>query len=142
MACQAKPEIVIITGGEPTLHDLTGLTQALHEKGLPVHLETCGAFPIKGHFDWITLSPKRWALPLGKNMALAQELKVIIEDADSLGYWNSQLNLTERQQPVWLNPEWSQHTNQGLLDQISQWVRTHGAPFRAGWQLHKCYGAE
>lgn len=53
----ANPTIVVVTGGEPTMHDLEPLTRALHSAGLRVHLETSGAHPLSGDFDWITLLP-------------------------------------------------------------------------------------
>src|SRR5438309_10638332 len=39
-------EIVVITGGEPLLHDLSSLTDALHDAGLSVHIETSGSAPL------------------------------------------------------------------------------------------------
>ena len=63
-AAQAvHPQIVVITGGEPLMHDLTALTQQLKAAGLQVHLETSGAHPFSGTFDWVTLSPKRFKPP-------------------------------------------------------------------------------
>lgn len=44
----ACPEIVVITGGEPAIHDLIGLAYQLRSRNLPVHIETCGAYPIMG----------------------------------------------------------------------------------------------
>ena len=38
-------KIVVITGGEPLMHNLSALTNELHEKGLNTHLETSGAHP-------------------------------------------------------------------------------------------------
>ncbi|MGE9296349.1 MAG: 7-carboxy-7-deazaguanine synthase QueE, partial [Puniceicoccales bacterium] len=58
LAATARPDFVVITGGEPTVHDLRPLTDSLHAAGLRVHLETSGAFPLKGDFDWVTVSPK------------------------------------------------------------------------------------
>ena len=51
-------EIVVITGGEPLMHDLTGLTKELQAFGLKTHIETSGAHPLSGSWDWICLSPK------------------------------------------------------------------------------------
>ena len=53
-------EIVVLTGGEPTIYDLEDLTSELSKRKLPIHLETCGGYPFRGSFDWVTLSPK-WA---------------------------------------------------------------------------------
>lgn len=145
-AAQTKAECVIITGGEPAIHDLTALCQALHARGLQTHLETSGAFPIRGEIDWITLSPKRWKHPLAENVRKAHEFKLIIDQTDALCEYTellSELNqsaITDR--PIWLHPEWSQHSNQVILDGITEWVKSHGAPYRAGWQLHKNYAAD
>ena len=53
-------ETVIITGGEPLMHNLSELTDALKEKKKKIHLETSGTHPISGHFDWICFSPKNF----------------------------------------------------------------------------------
>ncbi|MGB0258103.1 MAG: organic radical-activating protein, partial [Coraliomargarita sp.] len=29
-----------------------------------------------------------------------------------------------------------------VLDAITEWIKEHGAPFRAGWQQHKNYAAD
>lgn len=51
--------IVVITGGEPTDHDLVPLVDRFHEYGMRVHLETSGERSIEGApFDWVTVSPK------------------------------------------------------------------------------------
>ncbi|MDR2863876.1 MAG: 7-carboxy-7-deazaguanine synthase QueE [Puniceicoccales bacterium] len=176
LAARAKAtraELVVITGGEPAIHDLAPLTTALRQTGMPVHLETCGAFPLSGDFDWVTLSPKRAAAPLPENLDLADEIKLIIETPEDLVHWTAflprlfhhkpnapaqsvaslpgetdelqaaqQAGCFKRLKAVWLHPEWSQSTAPAVLEAISGWVRGHGAPFRAGWQVHKCYNAE
>ena len=62
----SKTKIVVITGGEPLMHDLDGLTSALHENGYQVHIETSGAWPLSGDLDWICLSPKKFKAPPSK----------------------------------------------------------------------------
>ena len=81
---QTQAECTVITGGEPAIHDLNPLTDALHAIGQPTHLETSGAFPIRGTFDWITLSPKRWKLPLDENVTRANEFKLIIDRPEAI----------------------------------------------------------
>lgn len=141
LATSARPEFVVITGGEPTIHDLRPLTDALHACGLPVHLETSGAFTLKGDFDWVTVSPKAYQAPLPENIARANELKLIIENQVSIDYWEAQLGseLTRPDRPVWLHPEWSLHEDPATLSLIANTVSQRGAPFRAGWQIHKLY---
>jgi organic radical activating enzyme len=143
-AAKTKAEFTVITGGEPTIHDLTALTKALHSVGQAVHLETSGAFQIKGDFDWITLSPKRWKLPLAENVARADEFKIIVDQDGAIFEYAEILRRLGADQttPIWLHPEWSQHSNSALLDSITEWVKQHGAPYRAGWQMHKHYAAD
>jgi 7-carboxy-7-deazaguanine synthase len=141
-AAAAAPEFVVITGGEPTVHDLRPLTDALHEKGLAIHLETSGAFEIKGAFDWITLSPKWQRLPLVENLDLADELKVIVEDGNSIEKWIHELGDRIGKVPVWLHPEWSQRADGVVLESITSAVKRMGAPYRAGLQAHKFFKAD
>lgn len=141
LAAAAHPDFVVITGGEPTIHNLAPLCDALHSKNLRVHLETSGAFPIRGNVDWITLSPKTNRLPLSENWTRASELKLIITTPGDLAFWAEK---TSRESvaadvPIWLHPEWSRHQDPEVLDAISAWICDHGAPYRAGWQLHKLF---
>src|SRR5690606_9663 len=67
--------IAVITGGEPSMHQLDALTEALHDKGFRTHIETAGTAPLTGTWDWITLSPKKFKAPLADVIAKANELK-------------------------------------------------------------------
>ncbi|HET7899165.1 MAG TPA: 7-carboxy-7-deazaguanine synthase QueE, partial [Flavisolibacter sp.] len=71
-------QIVVITGGEPLLHDLQPLTQVLHKAGLRIHIETSGSSPLSGELDWITLSPKKFKAPLPEVLPQASELKIVV----------------------------------------------------------------
>jgi organic radical activating enzyme len=51
-------ETVVVTGGEPLMWDMSLLTKNLKNVG-QVHIETSGAYPLSGTWDWICLSPKR-----------------------------------------------------------------------------------
>jgi organic radical activating enzyme len=137
---KTKAEFVVVTGGEPAIHNLVALVDALHAIGRAVHLETSGAFTIKGNFDWITLSPKRWKLPLADNIARADEFKLIVDQDGAIPEYAEVIG--ETAQPVWLHPEWSKHSDAATLDAITEWVKAKGAPYRAGWQMHKHYAAD
>ena len=82
VACAAQS--IVITGGEPLLYPLDYLTQALHERGLAIFLETSGSHPFSGVFDWVCLSPKRKSAPLEDAYGRAHELKVIIQCEEDL----------------------------------------------------------
>ncbi len=140
-AAATNPDFVVITGGEPTIHDLAPLCATLHARKLCVHLETSGAFPIRGNVDWVTLSPKTKRFPLAENWMRASELKLIITCSEDLAFWAEKIS-RERisdDASIWLHPEWSQRKNPDVLGAISDWVCSHGSPYRAGWQLHKLF---
>ena len=61
---QTKTKIIIFTGGEPLMHDLTQVSKAILNEGYQLHLETSGGYPLSGNWNWITLSPKKIKPPL------------------------------------------------------------------------------
>ena len=141
-AAATAAEFVVVTGGEPAIHDLTPLTAALAAKNLPAHLETSGGFPIRGDFAWITVSPKWLKAPLSENLVRASEFKLIVEDEDSIERWWQVIGPQQRGQPVWLHPEWSRRADPKILNAISEAVKSQGRPFRAGYQIHRIYGVD
>src|SRR5579872_4194715 len=70
--------LAVITGGEPLMQDCTALTDQLSRAGFATHIETSGAYPLSGQWDWICLSPKKFKAPLPEILPLADELKVVI----------------------------------------------------------------
>lgn len=83
---QARPALVVITGGEPLQQNLTPLCQALVPLAIPRHLETSGVAPLSGVFEWITLSPKRHRPPRPGLLACCHELKVVIHEPADLDF--------------------------------------------------------
>lgn len=150
-AIAAEMTTVVITGGDPAVHDLNPLCVALHEHGFQIHLETSGAFPVRGRVDWMTVSPKRWKLPIEENILRASEFKFIIEGPEDIPFYynlimglgfNPQLQKrggNEAAVPIWLHPEWGKSTDPSVLNLISTQVKHGKGVFRAGWQLHKNY---
>lgn len=141
-AFAAKPDFVVITGGEPTIHDLSPLTLSLRNRGLKCHLETSGSFEIRGSFDWITLSPKWQSTPLPEALEQANEFKLIIEEDNAIERWVGFLGDSIDGRSIWLHPEWSKREDPNILKTITEFVKRSGAPFRAGIQAHKYYRAD
>ena len=102
----SKTKIVVITGGEPLMHDLKGLTAALHENGFQVHIETSGAWPLSGDLDWICLSPKKFKAPLEAVIPLAHELKVVVFNASDFAWAEKYAALVNPGCRLFLQPEW------------------------------------
>ncbi|MEI6598241.1 MAG: 7-carboxy-7-deazaguanine synthase QueE [bacterium] len=141
-ALAAQPEFVVLTGGEPCIHDLSMLLAAMAAVKLPVHLETCGAYPIVDGFAWVTASPKWAKPPLAESLARADEVKLIVEEADSIEKWTEAVGGKWLSRHVWLHPEWSKRADPIILKAITEKVKNVGAPYRAGWQVHKPYAAD
>jgi len=141
-AARTRAEFVVLTGGEPAIHDLGPLCEALLEVGLPAHIETSGAFPLRGRFDWVTLSPKRWKWPRPDALERADEFKLIVDAPEAIEEYLDRLALTRFGKTIWLHPEWSLRDDAATLARITEWIKSHGAPFRAGWQMHKGYAAD
>jgi 7-carboxy-7-deazaguanine synthase len=98
---------VIISGGEPLQHDLSLLTNFLHRNNRKVFLETSGASPITGNWDWICLSPKRNAPPLNTIYPLANEMKVVVSSEADFDWADDQSKHLNSNCLLYLQPEWS-----------------------------------
>jgi 7-carboxy-7-deazaguanine synthase len=107
-AASAWPgRMAIITGGEPLMHNLTELTTALHEAGFQTNIETSGAWPVSGAWDWICLSPKKFKAPLPEILPLANELKIVIYNKSDFEWAEKYAALVSPACKLYLQPEWS-----------------------------------
>ena len=104
---QYTVETVVITGGEPLMWNLDKLTNTLNNKGLKVHLETSGAYPFSGNFDWVCLSPKKMQTPLDAIKPLTNELKVIVNNKHDFIWAEQQREGLAEDCKLYLQPEWS-----------------------------------
>jgi len=77
-ACSFPGRLVVITGGETLMYNLNPLTKLLKEKGFTTNMETSGAHPYSGDFDWVCFSPKKFKKPHPSIYAEADELKVVV----------------------------------------------------------------
>jgi 7-carboxy-7-deazaguanine synthase len=98
---------VVITGGEPLMHDLTQLTAALHEAGCQNWIETSGAYPLSGQWDWICVSPKKFKAPLPEVLRQAHELKIIVFNKSDFQWAEQHAALVGEHTRLYLQPEWS-----------------------------------
>jgi organic radical activating enzyme len=134
-AAAAYPgRVAVITGGEPLMHDCTALTHGLRQAGFATHIETSGAWPLSGEWDWICLSPKKFKAPLPAIPPQANELKVVIfnkSDFDWAEQWAAQ---TAQDCLLFLQPEWSKSATVTPL--IIDYIKDH-PKWRFSLQLHK-----
>jgi organic radical activating enzyme len=100
-------DTIVVTGGEPLTWDMTKLTEGLKSKGAKTHIETSGAYPLSGDWDWICLSPKKMKLPKDEVCEKANELKVIVYNRDDLKFAEEQAKRVGEDCILYLQPEWS-----------------------------------
>ncbi len=99
--------IAVVTGGEPLMHNLSVLTNQLKSIGVRTHIETSGAHPLSGSWDWICLSPKKFKAPLDEVIKKANELKVVIYNKSDFEWAEKFAALVPQDCLLYLQPEWS-----------------------------------
>jgi len=98
---------IVITGGEPLTWDMGPLTSLLKNMGMSTHIETSGAYPLSGSWDWICLSPKKMKLPTKAIYKEAHELKIIVYNTNDFKFAEAQAAKVGSDCILYLQPEWS-----------------------------------
>jgi len=99
--------IAVVTGGEPLMHNLSGLTAELKSIGVRSHIETSGAHPLSGSWDWLCLSPKKFKAPREEIIKKANELKVVVYNKSDFEWAEKYAALVSPDCLLYLQPEWS-----------------------------------
>ena len=126
--------IVVITGGEPLMHDLTELTAQLKKEGFRTHIETSGSSPLSGSWDWITLSPKKFKAPLPEVIPYANELKVIVFNNSDFAWAEKYAAKVSATCKLYLQPEWSKAAI--VTPFIIDYIKAH-PQWQLSLQIHK-----
>jgi 7-carboxy-7-deazaguanine synthase len=126
--------LVVITGGEPLMHDLTQLTKGLKEKGFETNIETSGAHPLSGTWDWICLSPKKFKSPLPAVVPFANELKVVVFNESDFKWAEQYALLVSPQCKLYLQPEWDKAAT--ITPLIIEYIKDH-PQWELSLQIHK-----
>lgn len=130
-------KIAVITGGEPLMYNLDYLTRALKNAGVRTHIETSGAHPLTGEWDWICFSPKKFKAPLEPIYEAAHELKVVVFNRHDLGWAEEHASKLNGKCMKYLQPEWDKRDFTTPL--ILNYVREH-PEWRISVQTHKFIG--
>lgn len=107
MAAAHPSKIAVITGGEPLIYNLKLLTQALHNEGIQTFIETSGAYPLSGEWDWICLSPKKFKEPQESVLPHVSELKVVVFNKSDFEWAEKFASKLGPEARLYLQPEWS-----------------------------------
>lgn len=129
--------LAVVTGGEPLMHDLNSLTRSLKKRGFATHIETSGAHPMSGDWDWVTLSPKKFKAALPEAYERADELKVIVFHKSDLAWAEKEAEKAPEHCLLYLQPEWDrrEEATSWILDHVAQHPR-----WRISLQTHKYLG--
>ena len=128
-----KP-IIVITGGEPLMHHLDALTNALQEKGFETNIETSGSSSLSGHWNWICLSPKKFKAPLPEILPVANELKIVVFNKSDFDWAEKYAALVSPNCILYLQPEWDKAITVTPL--IIDYIKAN-PKWRLSLQIHK-----
>ena len=137
MVAKAKAsgsKMVVVTGGEPAMHNLEVLTTALKQAGLRTHIETSGVYELTGSWDWICFSPKKFKAPHPTVPAKADELKVIVYNKTDFGWAEEFASRVSDSCHLYLQPEWSKEKE--MLPLIIDYVKKN-QNWKISLQVHK-----
>ncbi len=129
-----KAPMAVITGGEPLMHQLDGLTNLLQQNGIETNIETSGAHPLSGHWNWICVSPKKFKAPLPEVLKKAHELKVVVFNKSDFEWAEKNAQLVSPDCYLYLQVEWDQREKMTplLVDYVKQ-----NPKWRISVQTHK-----
>ncbi len=125
---------VVVTGGEPLLYNLDALCANFKANGIKTFIETSGAYPLSGHWDWICLSPKKFKAPVPSVAALAHELKVIVFNKSDFDWAAEHAHMVSPECKLYLQPEWSKEKE--MLPLIIDFVKEN-PKWEVSLQTHK-----
>ncbi len=133
---------ICITGGEPLLQDIDGLTRALKKEGLKIQVETNATLYRTLPVDWYSISPKpdRYTYR-PEYREKAKEVKIIItKNLDLESIRRLRMCFPEKT-PVLLQPQsnrkWSMNLGMKL---IRQTIKAGLRNIRLSSQMHKIFG--
>jgi 7-carboxy-7-deazaguanine synthase len=125
---------VVITGGEPLIWNMDYLTNTLKKNHIKTHIETSGAYPLTGTWNWICLSPKKTKLPLEDIYKKANELKIIVSNKHDFKFAEEQATKVSKNCELFLQPEWSKRNE--FSNKIVNYVMKHPR-WKISLQTHK-----
>ncbi len=127
-------QLVVITGGEPLMHDLDELTTQLQQAGLQTNIETSGSHPLSGHWNWICLSPKKFKAPLPGILPFANELKVVVFNKSDFDWAEKYAAQVSPSCKLYLQPEWDKANE--ITPLIIEYIKAN-PKWELSLQVHK-----
>ena len=98
------------------------------------HIETSGAYPLTGDWDWVCLSPKKAKLPIEDAYNYADELKIIIYNNHDFIFAEEQAKKVNKNAILYLQPEWGKREK--MMPLMVDFVKKN-PKWRLSLQTHK-----
>jgi organic radical activating enzyme len=133
-AKRSGTKLVVITGGEPAMYDLSDLTKSLQQADLQTNIETSGVYPLTGTWDWVCFSPKKFKAPDPSIFKHANELKVVVYNKSDFSWAEEFAGKVSSGCKFFLQPEWSKEKE--MLPQIIEYVKAN-PKWEVSLQIHK-----
>jgi organic radical activating enzyme len=114
--------------------NLDYLCEGLKKNNVNTYIETSGAYPISGKWDWICLSPKRNMPPVPEICKITDELKVIIQDRNDFEWAEKFHRMVNDNCRLFLQPEWSRFER--IIPEIVEYIKENPV-WRISLQIHK-----
>lgn len=127
-------DFVVITGGEPSMYDLTYLIKSLKKISCEIAIETSGVNPVSSLIDWYCFSPKKFKEPIAESYLQANELKIIINHRSDLQWAEEHAAKVNSNCKFYLQPEWSNFEKNKNL--ILEYLKSNNK-WRISLQTHK-----
>lgn len=127
-------QTIVVTGGEPLMYNLEELTELFQTNKIETYLETSGAYPLSGKWDWICVSPKKFKKPLPEVLKSANELKVVIYNKSDFKWAEQHALLTSPDCLLYLQAEWSKMEKN--MPMIVDYVKNNPR-WKISVQIHK-----
>jgi 7-carboxy-7-deazaguanine synthase len=133
-ATENPARLAVITGGEPLMYNLDELTAGLKAEGFETNIETSGAHPLTGQWDWICFSPKKFKEPLPEIYKKAHELKIIVFNKSDFKFAEKFAELVNPECKLYLQTEWDKQKE--MLPLIIDYIKAN-PKWRISVQTHK-----
>ncbi len=127
-------ELIVITGGEPLMYNLDNLTAVLQNENFKTNIETSGAHPLSGSWDWICFSPKKFKEPLPEFYEAAHELKIIVFNKSDFEFAEKHAEKVNKDCILYLQPEWDKREQ--MMPLIVDYIKENPR-WRMSIQTHK-----
>lgn len=134
---KSNTKVAVITGGEPVMYNLGPITKSIKQLGVKTHIETSGAYPLTGSWDWVCLSPKKNAPPVKSIYKRTNELKIIIHNHDDFNWAERNAKKVEKECKLYLQPEWGK--SKKMIMEIKNYIEKY-PNWRLSLQTHKYLG--